>query len=342
MRRVDDSDEIPGGDSFLDIVANIVGILVLLVVVVGVRAGRQVFVPTPVAEDAESLAVIEQQIKEAARRAEIDKVDAIAVRDKVLAAMAEAERRAEDREAATLYVMKLRSELDDASNSLNDNDQRSLATHNAIAQTQLALDRLTREQIALASFEPPPEVKTVTVAPSPIVTGKVRGDSNDLRTFRLKDNRLIYVPIDELEDELSKKVRPPAINDASKRVTTQERIGPIEGFIADATLGWSVSVSGNRVGIRTDVARIVISEVTPLRGETADEAFGPSGYIASRLDLMNPETAILRILVYADSFETAPAICEKLRERGFRVAQSLKATGESMTFSTDGTRAVMQ
>lgn len=338
MRRADEADEIPGGDSFLDIVANIVGILVLLVVVVGVRAGRQVFVPAAVFVDAEPLDLIEQQLKDAARQAEIEKAEALDVRDKVLAAAAEAERRAREREDATLYVTQLRAELDDASNSLDDNDQRSLSTHNEIAQAQLALDRLTREQIALASFEPPPEVETVTVAPTPIVNGKV----DKTVSFRLQGDRLVYVPVSEIEVELIKQIEAPPITDPSKPVITRERLGPIEGFIGEAQIGWSIRVSGNRVGVRPELGKLILREVTPLRGESADEAFGPGGYVSSRLELLDPATYVVRLIVYADSFETAPEVGERFRERGYRVAQSLKSNGQPIGFSSDGYKAVTQ
>ncbi|MEO0531169.1 MAG: hypothetical protein AAF266_11440 [Planctomycetota bacterium] len=271
MRRVDDADETPGGDSFLDIVANIVGILVLLVVVVGVRAGRQVFVPTPVPTEGESLEVIEQQVKDAARQAEIEKAEALELRDKVLAAAAEAERRARERAAATQYGTKQPAELDEANESLDRNDQRSLATHNAIAQAQLALDRLTREQIALASFEPPPEVETVTVSPTPIVNGRV----DKTVSFRLQGGRLVYVPVNEIEAELLKQIEAPPITDPRKGVVTRERLGPIEGFLGEAQIGWSMRVVGNRIGVRPQLGQLVLREVTPLRGESAEEAFSP-------------------------------------------------------------------
>src|SRR6185369_4809501 len=43
MKRVElESDQMPGQDSFLDVITNIVGILILLVLVVGLRSSRSV------------------------------------------------------------------------------------------------------------------------------------------------------------------------------------------------------------------------------------------------------------------------------------------------------------
>ena len=138
MRRVrpNDAEETPGGDSFLDIVANIVGILVLLVVVVGVRAGREVFVPPTETEESDSktLAAIEEQIELALRRVRLDRDEISELRDRVVAASLEADRRTQERDEATLYVTTLRAELDEAAEGLSENDRRSLEASNAIAQ----------------------------------------------------------------------------------------------------------------------------------------------------------------------------------------------------------------
>ena len=43
MKRVEmEADQMPGQDSFLDVITNIVGILILLVLVVGLRTTRSV------------------------------------------------------------------------------------------------------------------------------------------------------------------------------------------------------------------------------------------------------------------------------------------------------------
>ena len=175
MRRGDENDdEIPGGDSFMDIVANIVGILVLLVVVVGVRAGRDVIMPPEViSDDVEAIVSLESKLEEQLRQVRREQSEIAQLTGKVASTLGEVERREAVREAAVLYNTKLRAELDEARNALSDDDQRSLQDHNEIAQAQLKLDRLTREQVALSAVEPAPEAKVVEVAAMLIVDGKV-------------------------------------------------------------------------------------------------------------------------------------------------------------------------
>lgn len=341
MRRAEDTseEESPGGDSFLDIVANIVGILVLLVVVVGVRAGRQVFFAEAApAADVESLDTLRDRLKQATFEARSAAEDAHGLRDKLHAAAAETSRRDQDRQEATLYVTKLRAELDEAERSLAEGDRRSLEAHNAISQAQLTLDRLSREEISLASAAAETEVETISVSPAPIVDGK----ADVVIGFRLKGDRLCYLPIDELQAQLQSRIKPPAITDPTKAIRTECSVGPIEGFVANATIRWGVQVHGARIGLAMSPERIVVREATTVRGETVDAAFAPGGYLASRLELLDPKTYVVQLFTYPDSFERLPEVEAKLREQGFRVAVSPKSQNGPLVFAPHGRKAVTQ
>ncbi len=337
MRRGDENDdEIPGGDSFMDIVANIVGILVLLVVVVGVRAGRDVVMPPEViSDDVEAIASLESKLEEQLRQVRREQSEIAQLTGKVASTLGEVERREAVREAAVLYNTKLRAELDEARNALSDDDQRSLQDHNEIAQAQLTLDRLTREQVALSAVEPAPEAKVVEVAPTPIVDGKV----DQTISFRLQNDRLVYVPTTELTDLLRAKLNAPIVRSPTETVVTKERVGPVEGFVGEADIGWSVRSNGAQVAVRRELDRFVLREVTPLRGEEPEQALAPGGYVRSRIDLLDPELHVIEIFVYGDSFDTAPEVIQQLRERGFRVAQFLKAGTQPIVFSSNPSKS---
>ncbi len=337
MRRAveNEEDDIPGGDSFLDIVANIVGILVLLVVVVGVRAGRVIFTPEAVvAEQAESTVALQTKLGEIVRQAHAEQSEISELVGKVATTLDEVDRRNAMRESAVLYNTKLRAELDEARTSLNEGDQRSLETHNAIAQAQLRLDRLTREQVALSSVEPEPDAEIVEVAPTPIVNGK----AEELISFRLQKGRLVYVPLNELAEDLSKGIHIPTLIDPAKPVVTRETIGPIEGFVGEAEIGWSIRSVGGRVGPLPVVNMLRLREVTPLRGEDPEQAFSAGGYVSSRIELLDPKFVVIQLYIYADSFDSSAAIVNRFRERGFRVAQFLKTDGSPIGVTSSRAR----
>ena len=337
MRRAveNEEDDIPGGDSFLDIVANIVGILVLLVVVVGVRAGRAIIMPEAVvAEDVESIEALQTQLGDIVRKAYATQSEITELAGKVVSTLGEVERRDALRESAVIYNTKLRAELDEARNSLNVDDQRSLESHNAIAQAQLKLDRLTREQVALSSVAPEPDAEIVEVAPTPIVNGQ----AEELISFRLQKGRLVYVPLNELAKDLSKSIHVPTLIDPAKPVVTRETIGPIEGFVGEAEIGWSIRAAGGRVGPLPVLNMLRLREVTPLRGEEPEQAFSPGGYVSSRIELLDPKFVVIQLYIYADSFDTCSGVVNKFRERGFRVAQFLKTDGSPIGVTSNRAR----
>ena len=342
MPRADETaGDLPGGDSFLDVVANIVGILVLLVVVVGVRAGQQITEESSVAVEAvevEPLEEINEETAKIVRQAQLDQRDLLELRDQVAQTAAEAARRNEAREAQTWYVTKLRAELDEARENLDGGDQRSLDTHNAIAQAELKYQRLTRDMIALSAIEPEPDVETVVVAPTPIVDGK----ADRTITFRLKDGRLLYIPVDEAIAELAKKAQPPAFSDPSERVLTENTVGPIDGFEAKGVFAWATLVRGNRIGINQQLIQMRLDEITPLTGEALEDAFAIGGYVASRIELLDANEYVVRLMIYPDSFEDVPEVERRFREKGYRIAKSLKAAGEPIGFSANGYQAVTQ
>ncbi|MEQ8849875.1 hypothetical protein [Botrimarina sp.] len=341
MRRgVDDGEEIPGGDSFLDVVANIVGILVLLVVVVGVRAGREAFTPRVEipASPNERLAETESEIERLARRIGEHERDVSDLRSQVRSVATDAQNREHVREAGALYVTKLRAELDDARAALSEGDREKLDVHTALAQAGRRLDELEAQRIALATVEPEPEVETVEISPTPIVDGR----ATDTVSFRLKGKRLVYVPLDEITNELKSKLQPPTITNPSRPVTTRHKVGPLEGFGGEAEIAWSVQAVGPRVGIQVTLSQMVLREVVPLRGESLEEAFSPTGQTRSRLELLDPKEHVVRLIVYADSFESAPEVSQRFRDEGFRVAQSLKSDGSPIGFSSNGHDAVTQ
>jgi hypothetical protein len=343
MRRAveEEGDDIPGGDSFMDIVANIVGILVLLVVVVGVRAGRAIIVPeTVVAEDIESTEALQKKLGDIVRQAYAEQSEITELADKVVSAVGEVERREMLRESAVLYNTKLRAELDQARSALTTDDQRSLESHNAIAQAQLNLDRLTREQVALSALEPAPDAEIIEVTPAPIVDRY--SAANDIVTLRLKDDRIVYLPLREITSDIAGKVKIPAVKSLDQSVKTRERSRTIDGFSGEMLIEWNIRAAGTRAAFYGQPSRLTLQEDIQQRGETLDQAFAPGSYTGSRLELADPSNTIVELYIYGNSFDTAPAACKSLKELGFRVAQVLQTDGSNLSFVSGGQTAVTQ
>ena len=71
-RRRKKDTEMPGTDSFLDVVANLVGILIILVVVIGASAATNWSEPEQQTEQLEKLAESEEKLNTVAKEAKND------------------------------------------------------------------------------------------------------------------------------------------------------------------------------------------------------------------------------------------------------------------------------
>jgi len=78
QRRRRRDDTLPGHDSFLDIVANLVGILIILVVVVGAQAGAAL---VPAAPSESTTASLQAKTEELAKQLETEKLKSLSLND---------------------------------------------------------------------------------------------------------------------------------------------------------------------------------------------------------------------------------------------------------------------
>ena len=185
-RTTSQNDESPDHDSFLDIVANIVGILVILVVVVTASAKQLPSLSiTADQEQLDAVAAARQEAK--SKESEVYQLDnAIKHLDHELKA-----RRAE-RDLMATWIAAKEDEIAEQRESLDGNQQVEFDLQNQLTTEQAQLERI-RESLS-AALEAPKNVVKLENYPTPI--GKtVYGKEIH---FRLLKNRVTYVPIDEL------------------------------------------------------------------------------------------------------------------------------------------------
>ena len=181
-----------GHDSFLDIVANIVGILIILVMVAGVRVKNfslDTAEPTEFTEQTRALQddlaltesvrgdvfEISAQLKDVERETELRQIE----RDR-LAAIVEAGRR---------EVENRRNQLDEASQVAFDLSRK-------VAEANSELDRIERQRSQLENTPARPTL--VKSYPTPL---SKTVDENEAH-FQLRGGRLVYIPLERLVEEL--------------------------------------------------------------------------------------------------------------------------------------------
>lgn len=343
-RNADEQEEMPGGDSFLDIVANIVGILVLLVVVVGVRAGRQVAIVTQV-ETVDHEQVIEEA-KAAIHDAMLNRQDVTQLLEQAILSQAESTLRNQVRDELATYVATLRSELDAEREHLSVNDRRTFDTHNQLAQAQLELEKLARKQVSLIAADTGPEIEQIEFEPTPIVRERVKEEV----LLRLEADRVVFLPLDELKQELEygmANIRNMLSSASGDEASIERLVGPIDGFALRCLFT-------RRIVQRPEGTMIVgglkVARLEPQAGlygegpttESIEEAMRAGSRLLSRLDRVDPKKTVITLITYPDSFDVLPQLEKELRERGFRVAKSLQRAGKPIAFSPGGKRTVLQ
>ncbi|MGL4513102.1 MAG: hypothetical protein ACRCT8_08405 [Lacipirellulaceae bacterium] len=342
MRRnsADQEDEIPGGDTFLDVIANLVGILVLLIVCVGVRASQKVATPVAATDPAEVEAA-EAEANLALREVMADRRELSKLVEQAQITRNESAIRDQARADIAVYAAKLRAELDAERAKLSEQDRRSFDTSNQLAQARMKLDELARQQVALAASEADAEVTEIEFDSKPIVRERV----DDEVLVRLEGDRVSYLPLDELKQAVELSLNGVATNtggDLSKPARFERLVGPIDGYSLRCLFERSLARSQQGTMLLTQLILARLEPQANVVTESIDDATTSGSTVARRLDRVNPAKTVVTVVVFPDSFDTLPDFEKRLRDRGFRVAKTMQRDGQAITFSPGGRTSVLQ
>lgn len=332
------TDEAPGQDSFLDIVANLVGILIILVLVVGVRA-KDAWVDKLVSQPPPEAAELQQniqQMRDETRQLETD-INQLAEKVKLVEATV-ALRRAE-RDRLQLLITAVERELNEQRSKLQAGDQQLLQLQSAIRLAQAELDRTRQQQQALQSSAAPVEV--IEHIPTPMAKTVFGKEVH----FRLLGGRLAYVPLDELVEKMKQEIRFKAER-LRTSPSTVETIGPIAGFHLRYMLRLAERVEETRIGIvRAQVPEFVGFYLIPTSdqlGEPLQQALEPSSQFHRMIDGLDPNTTTITVWVYPDSFKEFLILKRYLYQRGFLTACWPLPEGHPISGGPHGRRSAAQ
>jgi len=304
MRRDEHSQiESAGQDSFLDVTTNIVGILIVLVMVVGMRAQNPIVASTsagsgkvPATEDLEALsrsaAAIEYEanrIVEESQAVDREIAGRSAAREELATIIAAAEKQIADE----------RAKLDSASKEDYDlrrqiNESRTIVEHG-----EAELDEIKSEK---------PPVQEVTHYPTPI-SRVVNGHEVH---FQLRGGRITYVPLDELLEDAVRDARRAEIELSGKR---EGIVGPRNGF----ELHYSVELMRSRDGVFAEEEEWLVP-VTAQQGELAAQALSDQSEFRTALAPHRPRETAATLWVYPDSFALYQRLKEELHKMGYATA----------------------
>ena len=326
-----DEDRSAGQDSFLDVVTNIVGILIILVMVIGARV-RQVMLeaPAPVvtpemtalAEEVESLG---QTLISTEREIEALQVQ---VRTMEAAAAGASDARlqlATAVAAARVAVAERKAAADTAAVEAAERAARRRSLEEEIQRCSLQTKGLAH---AAATTE------EVLAYPTPI--GRtVNGEEIH---FRLAGGRVAYVPLEELFNLAKAHTRrnSDSLSQLTSRIVT---VGPEQGFALDYVIEAKVDQARGQVLIRS--REWVVRPAAATVGEPVEQALSSSSRFRAVLGGVKPETTVT-LWCYPDSFEAYRQVRAELHRLGVPTAGRPLPDGAPIGGSTEGSKSVMQ
>lgn len=338
MRRKQATDTNSAGhDSFLDIVTNMVGILIILVLIVGLRIKNA---PAPLASPEAALRAAEaldrDQAAEQALRRQID-----ATVEQVSALEKELLLRGQQREALALLVAVAKRKIGERREQLDAGSQAEFDLRRELDEARASLERLRLERTRLD--ETPGETVLLENCPTP-VSKIVLGEEIH---FQLRGNRVTLAPLEKLVLAARDDARSKADKLLDRRSLPEftETIGPIDGFRFRYTARRVDEVEETpqgtvrRVGLQ--FVQWTLIPVDSQLGEPLQDALADGSHFRRTLaGLRKDSTATL--WVYEDSFEAFRAVRKELYRQGIAVATRPVPTGILIAGSPSGSKSEAQ
>lgn len=361
MRRSSRSQaEAPGQDSFLDVVANLVGILIILIIVVG-AATQKAFVQqlataaqAAVSSGASSGASsggagganaanpadggLDEDEVEAARAAAVAvEQDIYRTDERLREQQRELAFRRLERDKTLTMVTAVRRALDERKAKLDQPTQDDLSKKLAMDEARRELAELDKAKGILAKQAPPKGI--IEHLPTPMAK-TVFGKEIHLR---LAGNRLAIVPWDALVEQL-KADAPRKIWRLRETETFTESLGPIDNFWMRYTMKRTEVALPGRTGVqqRAELDRFILGPVDESVGEPMERVFTDQSEFATLVRSLDPNRATITIWVYPDSFQHYRAFKKYLFDRGFLTAARPLPEGHPIGGSPDGSRSAAE
>jgi len=318
-----------GQDSFLDIVTNIVGILIILVMVIGGRIqhlaitrDRMAVEPSPIDQEVKNLA-----FRLASTESEVDELQ-VQTRTVATAAALATEARLHLAHAVSIAetgVEQLR----------RDGDTTRNAAAEAAARRQRLEEEIARlDRLATAAVVEPRSQTEVLAYPTPIGRTVNGGELH----FRIAGGHVAPIPLEDLF-ELAKRQTQRQTGPVSALASRIETVGPTAGFSLDYVIEARVDQARGQVLIRS--REWVVRPVEEPVGEPVAKALAGGSQFRRALAAAAPDTTVT-LWCYPDGFAAYREIREELHRLGVPTAGRPLPEGAPIGGSAEGSKSVVQ
>jgi hypothetical protein len=334
MPRTTEHEEAVNADSFLDIVASVVSVMIIMVMMTGLKIKTTPPEAAVTSEVARAAGDLDQKKtdEQSLRR------DIKALENQMNEVRAQTAVRQRQRDILALAVTGLDQELRGARQAANSRPQtRDFAAD--VADARSRLDVLNRQREALGNS--PTTAVQIESYNTPLGHTVVGREVH----FQVKNGRIAYVPLNELVDRAVDDIKV-KIHRLSEHSDLTDTVPPIEGFrmtyeirLRQPTTEEIHESNSQRPRF---VDRFVLRPVSDNLGETIDEALQPNSQFHQVVSGRRAKDATITLWTYPGSFDDFRALKKELYRLGFPVAARPLPDGVPISGSSTGSKSTAE
>ncbi|MEC9091300.1 MAG: hypothetical protein VX438_01250 [Planctomycetota bacterium] len=329
-----------GQDSFLDVVANLIGILIILVMLIGTQAKM---VWQEIRSQKEIADVEAQELDSATSTANRSIARLKSENSEIEQAIADQKQAVvaarQGRDRVQLEIEAMKTAIGQKQKTLSQSEQKSRKLASATERLRQELDSIENEfkQMELVS----PKTSVIEHLPTPIAK-TVFGEEVH---FRLQGGRIAAVPLNELFTAMRSEWRVKA-KKLAQTASTVETVGPVGDFRLQYKLILKERVQATDHGkVRSLVPGLERFILLPTRenlGEKFEQALREESQFLTQINSLDPKDVSISIWVYPDSFGQFNELKRLLYERGFLCAGWPLPENQPISGSPNGFRTAAQ
>lgn len=323
MARKSRDEAAVGEDSFLDTIANLVGILIILVVIVGAKTKVDAEAYGRSVSKTEQLQELEEPLNEALalEKALVSQVNTLAEYE------LENKYRSLERSALLEKVQLARIESKERLDQLDQEQRAAVQEDQEVDKLRSQLEQ-TRLQLGAAEETKRPEV-ILEHLPTPMARTVFHKELHVM----LRKGELIVIPWERLVETL-KQQAPLAAQRQASRGKLEDTLGPLAGFLMKYRMA---AIPG---GFELD--RFELEPTSAVVSEPLEEALSDTSRLGLELSTRNPRETVVTVWVYPDSFDQYRTLKARLYSEGFLCAARPLPEGIRIGASPNGSRSAAQ
>ena len=356
MARNRNPDEETSQDSFLDVVANVVGVLIILVMLVGMQASQSLVSheqespseatgieepsqPTSTVTLAE-YELLQEEFNDARQELLESRDQVVSLSQKVTKVSHQIAGQERQRMELAVHRSLIEKDIEQRRAKLDDTGQEEFDVQRDLLESQLQLEQLNQERVNLLSM--PDQVEEIESIPTP--RAKIVDEPSI--HLRLRHGLISIVPIEQLQEELNRQL--PSVRrrlQNSSRVV--EIVGPIDGYRLKYEWVKRVNspVGGITVGNRGVNSLEQLGTYLPTSediGENLEVALQPGSTLYRHLQARKRSAPPVDIWLYPDSYDKYSLLKRTLWEMGFAISTRALEEGQQIQESPRGRKSAAQ